>query len=146
METPAWIACMATLRMASLRPHADYEYARESYVLHEAARLSRQEVDLSEIGHRIDGHFACGNLFLASPWLEIFTCGLFPETPWNRLPAEVRAGILGAFPLPSGKVQALRMTDLRRLDNILDRLKEKVLEQAKLLDRVEANWQKSASQ
>jgi hypothetical protein len=136
MKAPVWITYMGDVTDGEFEAACYYEYGRESHVLHEAARLSRQELDLSEIGHRIDRHFACGNLFLASPWLEIFTCGLFPETPWNRLHAEVRAGILGAFPLPSGKVQALRMIDLRRLDNILDRLKEKVLEQAKLLDQL----------
>ena len=98
----------------------DYEYSRESPVLRAAARSHRQGLSFEEIGEETDQAFSCGGAFLGSPWLEFFTCGHFPEIPWNSLPPEVREEVLRAYPDPAGSL----MTDVRRLDGILDRLKE----------------------
>ena len=99
----------------------DYEYARESRVLREAARLHRQgSFELEEIGEEIDQTFSCGVVFLSSPWLEIFICPHFPEIPWNSLPAEAHKEMVRAYPDSAGSL----MADVRRLDGILDRLKE----------------------
>ena len=106
----------------------EYEYARESQVLREAARLHRQGLSFEEIAEEIDQAFSCGGLFLASPWLEIFSssaAGLFPLSPWNHLPEEARERILRAFPLPYGSGQPLFMHDVRRLERVLKGLMEK---------------------
>ena len=93
----------------------NYEYARESRFLRETASLHKQGVSLEEIGERSDQVS-----FLASPWLDTFTSKHFPETPWTHLPQEVREEIVLVYPDPAGSL----MVDVRRLDGILDRMKE----------------------
>jgi hypothetical protein len=88
----------------------DYEYAREGRALREAARLQGQGLSFAEIGEEIDSAFSAGDLFIQHPWLEIFCCPGFPETPWNQLPQEARSEVLAAFSLPYDRAQ------LRTLD------------------------------
>jgi hypothetical protein len=87
--------------------------AEDVAALQEKGRL----LSFDEICEEIDKTFSCGGLFLASPWLEILSCESFPETPWNGLSAEDRAGILRVFPLPYGKAP-LRTVDGRVLKRL----------------------------
>jgi hypothetical protein len=108
-----------------------YEYARETPVLREAARRSRDIASqaglpvikvIETVAEEIEQRFSCGGLILQSPWLEFILCSNFPEKPWNSLSPEDRAGILHAFAAPRGLV-----LDVRRLDamGVFDSLKEK---------------------
>jgi hypothetical protein len=126
-------ACMAYLHGDVVQGEQEaachYEYARESGALREAASLHREDLNFEEIAEEIASNetfssqtavdLMAVDLILASPWLEIFTCPHFPEIPWNSLPAEAREELLRAYPDPVGSF----MTDVRRLDGILDRLK-----------------------
>jgi hypothetical protein len=91
-----------------------YEYASESQSLREAASLHKQGIGLEEIGERVDQTF-----FLVSSWFETFSNKHFPEIRWIHLPQEVREEIVLGYPDPAGSL----MTDVGRLDGMLDRLK-----------------------
>lgn len=98
-----------------------YEYARESMVLFEAARLHRESSEAADdtlrISELIDRKFRCGPWFCAWPWAALWRlCPLFPSKAWVQLDERARAELLIFLPLPSDKVKPLHMNEIWLLD------------------------------
>jgi hypothetical protein len=114
----------------------NYEYARESAVLHEAARLSASKKHFyEEIALKIENKFRCGLWFVGDPWSLIWQCPSFPRKNWNEVSQRERANILSGF-LPS-QIHPLRMNEVWLLNamGIFDEFKtmaEKVMENKRL--------------
>jgi len=96
-----------------------YEYARESEVLREAARLDQEDKASREENYfTVESKFDCGSWFIQHPWGFICECASFPAKSWNQLDACERSDILPAFSLPSNVIQPLRLNDVRILDGM----------------------------
>ncbi len=94
-----------------------YEYARESKVMREAAKLSVSGVSDTEIACKIEEQFQCGYWFIQPPWGFIWECPSFPAKGWNQLGEIERADIRLVFPLPADKAQPLRMNEVWNLQS-----------------------------
>jgi hypothetical protein len=92
-----------------------YEYARESNVMREAAKLSVSGISDTEIACKVEDQFQCGHWFIQQPWGFIWQCPSFPAKSWNQLGEQERADIRLVFPLPADKVQPLRMNEVWNL-------------------------------
>ena len=98
-----------------------YEYAKESVVLREAARLwaskKHSYEESEEIALAIENRFPSGFW-----WSLVWQCPSFPRKSWNQLSQRKRANILLWF--PSTQVQPLRVNEVWHLvtRGILDQL------------------------
>lgn len=92
-----------------------YEYARESIVLNEAARLLASGMDDREIACKVEAQFRCGLWFIQIPWGAISECPSFPAKGWNQLSPNERATILRIGLFPSLEIQSLRMNEVWNL-------------------------------
>src|SRR5882724_4966613 len=86
-----------------------YEYAKESVVLREAARLwaskKHSYEESEEIALAIENRFPSGFW-----WSLVWQCPSFPRKSWNQLSQRERANILQGF--HSSKIRPLLVVDL----------------------------------
>jgi hypothetical protein len=98
-----------------------YEYARESVVLREAARLwvskKRSSTELDEILMAIEKRFP-GGIW----WSLVWRSPSFPRKSWNQLSSRERANIFLWF--PSSQIQPLQVNDVWHLTTrgVIDQL------------------------
>ena len=105
-----------------------YEYARESEILKEAARLWSNGSSDAEIYLVLHRDFDCGSWYCQHPWGCIWNCRSFPVKSWNQLTVEERNEILCFF--GTREIPPLHMETVRVLESIgiFDQLKSKAEE------------------
>lgn len=116
-----------------------YEYARLSETLLAAANVMKKgpSAPVAIICQRAQRELGCGHWFYQDPWAAIWQCPSFPTKSWNQLHERDRATIIrmGAFRYPLNEIRALRMFDVRHLDQtgVLDELKAMAEKQAQAI-------------
>jgi hypothetical protein len=102
-----------------------YEYARESNILHKAAERLRRDptVSAGEIVLKIESEFHCDSWFISTDWMFVWQCPSFPAKSWNQLSEAERRELLHGLPFSTNKVQPLRLGEVMFLTRHLDQLK-----------------------
>lgn len=105
-----------------------YEYARESSVLREAARVhKRAQTGDSSAADALDDYSYSARWINDSQWVLIWDCAFFPKTGWNHLGKKQRAKVACPRPDRKGHEKPFPLSNSARLDalGVFDLFKDK---------------------
>jgi hypothetical protein len=109
------------------RAACQYEYARESKVLCDAAELAERDPArvVEQVILDVEGQkgFGAANWIGRLEWSCIWQCVSFPAKSWNQLSEAERTELLRVLPLSTSVVRPLPMEEVIFLTPYLDRLK-----------------------